>query len=155
MPDAGSDVSKSHRCLTNLRQGFWTVWWRAVGLVEPGLVEEVPRSGSLIDLVATSSLRSLTTIRGTEQMLGSEMGTGRLIRVEKYRNDPKAVAYIVAIADPDEAIALIRKNAATTDDEIRDLGRVSDALLNSLKLQAGEFIRADASRGAPPAEAII
>ena len=30
---------------------------------------------------------------------------------------------------------------------IRDLGRVSDALLNSLKLQAGEFIRADASRG--------
>lgn len=90
-------------------------------MVEPGLVEEVPRSGSLIDLVATSSLRSLTTIRGTEQMLGSEMGTGRLIRVEKYRNDPKAVAYIVAIADPDEAIALIRKNAATTDDEIGTL----------------------------------
>lgn len=88
-------------------------------------------------------------------MLGSEMGTGRLIRVEKYRNDPKAVAYIVAIADPDDAIALIRKNAAAADDEIRDLGRVSDALLNSLKLQAGEFIRADASRGAPPAEAII
>jgi len=88
-------------------------------------------------------------------MVGSEMGTGRLIRVEKYRSDPKAVAYIVAIADPDEAIALIRKNAAASDDEVRDLGRVSDALLNSLKLQAGEFIRADASRGAPPAEAII
>ena len=51
------------------------------------------------------------------QILGSEMGTGRLIRVEKYRSDPKAVAYIVAIDDPDEAIALIRKNAATTNDE--------------------------------------
>ena len=110
---------------------------------------------ALIDLVATTSLCSLATIRGTMQILELEMGTGRLIRVEKYRSDPNAVAYIVAIADPDEAIALIRKKAAAADDEIRDMGRVSDALLNSLKLQAGEFIRADASRGAPPADTII
>jgi hypothetical protein len=34
------------------------------------------------------------------------------------------------------------------------MGRVSDTLLNSLKLQAGEFIRADASRGTPPADTI-
>jgi hypothetical protein len=88
-------------------------------------------------------------------MLGSEMGTGRLIRVEKYRGDPKAVAFIVAIADPDAAVALIREKAAAPGDEIRDMGRVSDALLNSLKLTAGEFIRADASRGAPPADTII
>jgi hypothetical protein len=83
------------------------------------------------------------------------MGTGRLIRVEKYRGDPRAVAYIVAVADPDEAIALIRKEAAAADDEIRDMGRVSDALSNSLKLQAGEFIRADASRGTPSVDTII
>lgn len=88
------------------------------------------------------------------QMLGSEMGTGRLIRVEKYRSDPRAVAYIVAISDPDEAIALVREKAATADDEIRDMGRVSDALLNSLKLQAGQFIRANASRDALPANSI-
>ena len=92
---------------------------------------------------------------GDEADLGSEKGTGRLIRVEKYRSDPKAVAYIVAIADPDEAIALVGEKAATADDEIRDMGRVGDALLNSLKLQAGEFIRTDASRGAPPANTIV
>jgi hypothetical protein len=37
------------------------------------------------------------------------MGTGRFIRIENYRRDPKAVAYIIAIADPDAAIALIRE----------------------------------------------
>ena len=88
-------------------------------------------------------------------MLELEMGTGRLIRVEKYRSDPKAVAYIVAIADADGAVALIREKVAAADDEVRDVGRVSDALLNALKLQAGEFIRADASRGTPPANTII
>jgi hypothetical protein len=67
---------------------------------------------------------------------------GRLIRVSKYRGDPHAVAYIVALADPAKAIALIRAQAATPGDEVEDLGRVSDALLVSLNLGTGQFMRA-------------
>jgi hypothetical protein len=70
------------------------------------------------------------------------MHNGRLIRVSKYRGDPSAVAYIVAIADPFEAIELIREKAAASDDELEDLGRVSDVLLSTLKLETGKFVRA-------------
>ena len=70
------------------------------------------------------------------------MHNGRLIRVSKYRGDPDSVAYIVAIADPSKAIELIRAKAATAGDDVEDLGRVSDALLISLKLEAGQFKRA-------------
>lgn len=70
------------------------------------------------------------------------MHAGRLIRVSKYRGDPNTIAYIVALADPAQAIELIRAKAATPGDEIEDLGRVSDALLTTLKLATGQFMRA-------------
>ena len=70
------------------------------------------------------------------------MHSGRLIRVSKYRGDPNTIAYIVALADPAKAIELIRAQAATPGDEIEDLGRVSDALLTTLKLATGQFVRA-------------
>jgi hypothetical protein len=69
------------------------------------------------------------------------MHNGRLIRVSRYRGDPRAIAYIVAVPDPFDAIELIRVRAATPDDEVEDLGRVSDVLLTSLHLQTGSFIR--------------
>jgi hypothetical protein len=87
-------------------------------------------------------------------MLESEKGTGRIIRVGKYGIKSGAVAYIIAIADPRAAIALIREKAAAPDEEVRDMGRVSDALLNSLRLKAGEYLRADSSRGAQPADTL-
>jgi len=73
------------------------------------------------------------------------MGYGRLVRAKQYRGDPKGVAYIVAIADPNEAMQLIRERVAVTGDEVEDLGRVSEALLTALDLQPGGFIRADST----------
>lgn len=60
------------------------------------------------------------------------MGEGRLIRVSKYRNDPQAVAYLVAVHDKAEAIDFIREKVASPADEVEDLGRASDALLTAL-----------------------
>jgi len=62
--------------------------------------------------------------------------------VTKYQGDPRTTAYIVAVADPVEAIELIRSKAAAPVDEIEDLGRVSDALLTTLKLGTRQFVRA-------------
>jgi hypothetical protein len=70
------------------------------------------------------------------------MHNGRLIRVSKFRGDPKAVSYIVAVADPIQAIELIRAQAATPSDDVEDLGRVSDSLLESLRLGSGQFMAA-------------
>ncbi len=70
------------------------------------------------------------------------MQNGRLIRVSKYRGDPHAVAYIVALADPVKAMALIREQPAAPGDEVDDLGRVSNMLLISLNLGTGQFMRA-------------
>jgi hypothetical protein len=70
--------------------------------------------------------------------------------VGKYRGDPKAVAYIVAISNPSKALKLIREKAADPADDVQDLGRVSAALLEALALQPGHFISVDGQRGASP-----
>jgi hypothetical protein len=70
------------------------------------------------------------------------MSEGRLIRVGKNRGDVKAVSYIVAIGNAVEALALIRSQASTPNDEIEDLGRVSRELLVALRLGSGQFMRA-------------
>jgi hypothetical protein len=70
------------------------------------------------------------------------MSEGRLIRVGKNRGDVKAVCYIVAIENAVEALALIRSQASTPNDEIEDLGRVSRELLVALRLGCGQFMRA-------------
>jgi hypothetical protein len=74
---------------------------------------------------------------------------GRLVRTskscgDKSCGDPKPVAYIVAVAKPDDAMELVRTEIAKPGDTIEDLGRVSDALLRALNLSSGEFVRADA-----------
>jgi hypothetical protein len=69
---------------------------------------------------------------------------GRLIRVKKAGGPATdAVAYIVAISDPQTAIDLIRRGATDSNVEIEDLGKVSDALLLAMKLQPGQYMRAD------------
>ena len=70
------------------------------------------------------------------------MDYGRLVRVSKHRGDPKAVSYIVAVAEAGRAIELIRSQAADPDDEVEDLGRVSDTLIEALRLGSGRFMRA-------------
>jgi hypothetical protein len=74
------------------------------------------------------------------------MDFGRLIRVRKIRGASNSIAYIVAIREPAKAIELIMTKEAAAEDEVEDLGRVSDALLKALKLQPGDYVRADARR---------
>ena len=74
------------------------------------------------------------------------MEFGRLIRKRKFRRAAGVTAYIVAIPNPDEAVELIKRKAADPGDEVEDLGRVSEGLITALKLQPGEFMRADEKR---------
>jgi hypothetical protein len=85
------------------------------------------------------------------------MDYGRLIRAGRYRRDPHAVAYIVAMADAAAAIDLIRNSVTGPGHEIEDIGRVSDALLQALHIRPGEFARADPPhmRSAPPLPAAV
>jgi hypothetical protein len=77
-------------------------------------------------------------------MARCRMAYGRLIRTKKHADDTKGVAYIVAGAEAAEAIAIIRTREAGSDDEIEDLGRVSEQLLETLDIPSGEFLRIDA-----------
>jgi hypothetical protein len=68
------------------------------------------------------------------------MYEGRLIRVSKFRGDPKAASYLVAMADKAGAVELITRQAAKLGDDVEDLGRVSEALLTTMSLRPGQFI---------------
>ena len=81
------------------------------------------------------------TVRVKRKVTEERMDYGRLIRVRKYEGDPW-VAYIVALADPDKAIELIRSHVAGPDDQVEDLGRVTDSLLMALKLGTGQYMSA-------------
>ena len=76
----------------------------------------------------------------------NRMGEGRLIRVSRYRGDPGAKAYFVAVSDKAEAMQLIASKAASAADEIEDLGRVSETLITAMALTAAEFIPIDGVR---------
>lgn len=70
----------------------------------------------------------------------ARMGPGRLIRVSKFPGDQEAKAYLVAVADKQEALELITAKASSTGDQIEDLGRVSDTLLAAMALAPGHFV---------------
>lgn len=76
----------------------------------------------------------------------SRMTEGRLIRVSKYRGDPAAKAYLVAVPDKVRAMNLIAANVAQAAEEIEDLGRVSDALIASMFLAPGDCVPIDGVR---------
>jgi hypothetical protein len=76
----------------------------------------------------------------------NRMGEGRLIRVCRYRGDPGAKAYLVALSDKAEAMQLIASRAGSAAHEIEDLGRVSEILITAMALTAGEFIAIDGVR---------
>jgi hypothetical protein len=67
------------------------------------------------------------------------MNCGRFVRVNKPHVN--AGAYIVAVSDSAQAIALITDKVAQPGDKVEDLGRVSDALLLAMKLEPGQFTR--------------
>jgi hypothetical protein len=72
-----------------------------------------------------------------------QMSEGRLIRVSKYRGDPAAKAYLVAVPDTARAMDLVTSKVAAPGDDIEDLGRVSDALIAAMSLAPGEYVPID------------
>ena len=64
---------------------------------------------------------------------------GRLIKVRAHRSDPEATIYVVAEAEVEKAIAILKIALVRPNDEYEDLGRVTDTLLNALSLQPGQF----------------
>jgi hypothetical protein len=80
--------------------------------------------------------------------------SGRLIRKSAFRGDSKSTAYIVAVDDAAKAIELIKQNVAEPGDDIDDLGRVSDGLLQALSLPAGSFASLDRGRASAPIMAV-
>jgi hypothetical protein len=66
---------------------------------------------------------------------------GRLIRVRK--GDLRPATYIVAVAEADQAIALIRSSIGDAGDEITDIGQVSADLLHALSIGPGDFKSVD------------
>jgi hypothetical protein len=61
--------------------------------------------------------------------------------VGTYRHDPAAAVYVVAQANAEEAIQILKIALVRPQDDYEDLGRVSDALLSALSLQTGQFAR--------------
>lgn len=74
------------------------------------------------------------------------MTEGRLIRVSRFRGDPKAASYLVAVPNKGEAVDLIVSQAANPGDDVEDLGRVSEALITTMRLPAGQFISVNGVR---------
>ncbi len=69
------------------------------------------------------------------------MGFGRLIRVRGHRSDPESAVFVVAEAEVEKAIDILKIALGRPLDEYEDLGRVTDTLLNALGLQPGQFAR--------------
>jgi hypothetical protein len=68
------------------------------------------------------------------------MGFGRLVRISNGRGDPNALIYVVAVADPKEALTIVQNKLGRAV-ECEDLGRVTDALLTALGLRPGEMVK--------------
>jgi hypothetical protein len=69
------------------------------------------------------------------------MGFGRLIRVRTHRGDSEVTIYVVAEAEAEKAIYILKLALVRPNDEYEDLGRVSDTVLDALSLQPGQFAR--------------
>jgi hypothetical protein len=61
--------------------------------------------------------------------------------VRAHRGDVEAMVYVVAEAEVEKAVDILKIVLARPHDEYEDLGRVTDILLNALGLQPGQFAR--------------
>jgi hypothetical protein len=57
--------------------------------------------------------------------------------VRAYRADPNTKIYVVVVPEAEKAINILKAGLGRPNDDYEDLGRVSEALLNALSLQAG------------------
>jgi hypothetical protein len=62
-------------------------------------------------------------------------------RSQAHRRDAQATIYVVAKAEVEKAIDILKIAFARPSYEYEDLGRVTDTLLNALRLQPGQFTR--------------
>jgi hypothetical protein len=81
-----------------------------------------------------------------------DLPNARLIRKSAYSGDPHSTIYVVAVADADQAVTMIRNKAANPSDVLQDLGRISGHLVQALNLLPGEFIRVDSQYRPLPGE---
>jgi hypothetical protein len=61
--------------------------------------------------------------------------------VREHRRDAQATIYVVAEAEVDKAIDILKIALARSNYEYEDLGRVTETLLNAIGLQPGQFTR--------------
>ena len=61
--------------------------------------------------------------------------------MQQCREAEKATVYVVAEAEAEKAIDILKTALTRPSYEYEDLGRVTDALLNTLRLQPGQFTR--------------
>ena len=87
---------------------------------------------------------------GNAQLLSLNAPNARFVRKSKFRSDQNAMFYIVAVADADQAVQIIRSKIADLTDDVEDLGRVSQALVRALKSTAGEFTRIGSNYNVSP-----
>jgi len=81
--------------------------------------------------------------RGKPRVIFLAAHSARFIRASKFRSDENATLYVVAVSDPDHAVEIIRGKVADFTDDVEDLGRVGQALVEALDLPPGNFIRID------------
>jgi hypothetical protein len=62
---------------------------------------------------------------GNAQLPSLNAPNARFVRKSKFRSDQNAMFYIVAVADADQAVQIIRNKTADRTDDVEDLGRVS------------------------------
>lgn len=74
-----------------------------------------------------------------------DLPNARLIRKTERGGDRSLTLYIVAVTKADQAVEIIRSNAADNGDEVEDLGRVAGLLVKAFNLAPGEFVRVDAN----------
>ena len=72
-----------------------------------------------------------------------DLPNARLIRKTVHHGDRNPILYIVAVANGDQAVEIIRSKAANLGDDVEDLGRVAGFLVQAFNLAPGEFIRVD------------
>ena len=83
--------------------------------------------------------RSTTTISRSDGLGLGQTNSGRQIP----GRSGSGLTYLVAAPEGDDAIKLVQNKLGLVGHTVEDLGRVSEALLQALKLSAGEIVRAD------------
>jgi hypothetical protein len=93
-------------------------------------------------LVAAFALLSVAHLFQLSNVPSTNPPVGRLIRARARRGDSEPAVYVVAEAEFERAVDILKTAFPRSYDDYDDLGRVTAALLGALGLQMGQFARA-------------